>query len=349
MEVPGSRQRVDQVPQRSSNPDFGLLVRRIYAFIKVTHHEFQVNDDFTQSTPPIITRTATRLASVIQPALPDAHVLDRILSHAQEWGRKTRETLARHYEKVSTDLHYDLPSISTIDWRMAFRIATRWAKKNLPRITDEVISYAEDRIEAAAGEDDTQESTPNPPIEEDEDPPPIQTPSQQSERDDRAEVKADAGAVQCTWAKEGHKPGPKMAAARTATTEGQEGSKKQLQPGGFYLQSLMGSMSGKPKSLDPDKDEQKTPRRRRSNRGEDSGFVEDLEATNQALSPSMEADLGAQKRAHSALSTIPAEAETDSQTFLHPFGTGVTAPPNRGTISQGPSRRKTDNQCLLTY
>lgn len=340
MKSPSTGLRVDQSLKRSTNPDFGPLVRRIYAIIKVIHHQFQVDEEFTDSTPPIISRTVKKLATMINPAIPDSDVLEEILTNAQEWGRKTKDALARHYEKVLTNLVYDLPSISTIDWKTAFQIATGWARKSLPRITKQVISFAEGQIRTECGADDSVESVPNPPSDDELLLSEAPLRKENGDDNDKTNVKQDGLATHCKEATKARKKKPKKAADVASSKEDAEWFElAESTPAGRYLESMKGSMSYKRAIQSPKRDDWLGTREAWMERqAEDSGFLEMTEAQNEAPSPLLNKTIEAQKKACSSHSRKYAYSR--DQDNRSSSGGGVGSSNDEDTPFQRPNNRR---------
>ncbi|KAL7374890.1 hypothetical protein ABVT39_008664 [Epinephelus coioides] len=88
------------------------------------------------------------LSVMIKPAAPTQRTADLITGNAKNWGHNTCLILMDHYEAGLEKLLEELKDLLTADWKSAFEVAVRWAKRNLPRITREVINQAEALITA---------------------------------------------------------------------------------------------------------------------------------------------------------------------------------------------------------
>ncbi|KAE8277358.1 hypothetical protein D5F01_LYC24725 [Larimichthys crocea] len=66
----------------------------------------------------------------------------------QELGHNTCLILMEHYEKCLEEFLEDLSGFLTPDWKGAFEVAVRWARKNLPRISQDAIDHTEALIAA---------------------------------------------------------------------------------------------------------------------------------------------------------------------------------------------------------
>ena len=139
-----------------TDPTFGLLVRKLHKVIKVVHHLQNVTPTSGKSDPKMISRMVDTLASMIKPASPTQETVDMIVGNAKNWGHNTLIILEDHYKEVLDTLLMDISNQLTPEWKVAFDVATKWARKNLPRIKQEVIDHAAALITACA--DSEQES-----------------------------------------------------------------------------------------------------------------------------------------------------------------------------------------------
>lgn len=147
-DYPGRVQRfqrsgLDQNRPQPSDPRFGRLVRKMHTVIKMVHHLQNVAQKEGKSEPRMISQMVEVLTSMIKPACPTAETVDLISGNAKNWGYNTLLILEEHYlaglETKLGDLEKDLVP----DWKPAFEVAKRWARRNLPRITQEVLDHAE--------------------------------------------------------------------------------------------------------------------------------------------------------------------------------------------------------------
>lgn len=136
-------QRMDQFRKQPADPKFGRQVRKMHSVIKMVHHLQNVTPKPGKPEPRMISRMVEILASMIKPAGPTADTVDLIVGNAKNWGYNTVTILENHYteglETILAELSKDLSS----DWKTAFEVAARWARKNLPRITQDAIDHAE--------------------------------------------------------------------------------------------------------------------------------------------------------------------------------------------------------------
>lgn len=126
-----------------ASPAFGRLARRIKTVIKIVHHLQNVTDDAGKPQPRMIARMVEILATMIKPAAPKAKTTDLILGNAKNWGHTSLVILQDHYEEALEDALKDLTPDPNLRWQEAFEVATRWTRKNLPRLPQEVVDHAE--------------------------------------------------------------------------------------------------------------------------------------------------------------------------------------------------------------
>lgn len=130
-------------PQPPTDPAFGALVRRLHSVIKMVHHLQNVAPKQGKPQPRMIARMVEVLGNMIKPASPTPLTIDMITGNAKNWGYNTLIILEDHYKSGLDVLLADLADKLGPDWRTAFQVATKWARRNLPRITQEVIDHAE--------------------------------------------------------------------------------------------------------------------------------------------------------------------------------------------------------------
>lgn len=96
----------------------------------------------------MIAKMVEVLATMINPAFPTQQTTDFIVGNAKNWGQMTCQILEEHYERGLEELLEELRDSLPPDWKAAFEVASRWARRNLPRITRDVIDHAEAMITA---------------------------------------------------------------------------------------------------------------------------------------------------------------------------------------------------------
>ncbi|CAJ1067855.1 hypothetical protein D5F01_LYC24724 [Xyrichtys novacula] len=126
-----------EVRRQPADPEFGQLVRKMFSLIKVAHHLRNVDPKSRKVEPKIITRMVEILSTMIKPAVPTPETMELIKDNAEAWGYNTISTLVNHYELGFDEVMFELQELMIPQWRDAFEVAVRWAKRNLPRITDE--------------------------------------------------------------------------------------------------------------------------------------------------------------------------------------------------------------------
>lgn len=136
------------VRREPAGPQFGRLIRKLYAVIKRVHHLQNVALKQGKQEPRMIARMVEVLSTMITPAFPTQRTADFIVGNAKNWGQVTCQILEDHYERGLEEHLEELRGSLPPDWKTAFEVAGRWARRNLPRITRDVIDHAEALIMA---------------------------------------------------------------------------------------------------------------------------------------------------------------------------------------------------------
>lgn len=132
-----------QERQQPTDKAFGLLVRKMHSIIKMVHHLQNVAPKPGKSEPKMISHMVETLTSMIKPASPNSATLDLIMGNAKNWGYNTLVILEDHYKASLETMLADLSQDLIPEWKPAFQVATKWAKRNLPRIMQDVFDHAE--------------------------------------------------------------------------------------------------------------------------------------------------------------------------------------------------------------
>lgn len=148
------RDRGQDVRRQPADPQFGRLVRKIHAVVKTVHHLQNVSLKPGKAEPRMISRMVEVLSNMIKPAAPSQRTRDLIYGNAKNWGHTTYLILMEHYENRLEEFLEELTGILTPDWKAAFQVAARWARRNLQRISQDVIDHAEALITARLDGDD---------------------------------------------------------------------------------------------------------------------------------------------------------------------------------------------------
>lgn len=128
-------------------------MRQLKKVIKIVHHLQNVMGDNGKAQPQMISRMVEVLANLIKPAAPTSKTADLIWGNAKNWGHTTMVILQDHYEAALEEALEGLVLEPGIDWRAAFEVAVRWARRNLPRLPRDVVDHAEALVTAAIGPD----------------------------------------------------------------------------------------------------------------------------------------------------------------------------------------------------
>ncbi len=155
--------RGNQGQQRQpTDPKFGKLVRKLHSIIKLVHHLQNVAKKPDKQQPVMISRMVETLSTMIRPALPNSKTMELITGNAKNWGYTTLLILEDHYTEGLENLLTDLKEDWVEEWKPAFEVATKWAKRNLPRITQDAIDHAEALIAACQEIEEDQAPMPQP-------------------------------------------------------------------------------------------------------------------------------------------------------------------------------------------
>ncbi|KAL3973715.1 hypothetical protein ACER0C_022341 [Sarotherodon galilaeus] len=143
------RQQPRQVQQREPIDQEKLqLVRKLHTVIRLVHHLRNVTPKEGKEDPRMIVRMVENLASMIKPAAPTPDTLDLIMGNAKNWGYTTLVILQDHYSQQIEVLKEELAHELGPAWRGSFQLAVRRARRDLPRITQEVLDHAEALVTA---------------------------------------------------------------------------------------------------------------------------------------------------------------------------------------------------------
>lgn len=144
-----------EVRREPASPQFGKLVRKLYGVIRMVHHLQNVAPKPGKAEPRMISRMVEILSEMIKPAAPTPDTVEMIIGNAKNWGHNTYLILMEHYETSIEELLEELLGLLTPDWKEAFEVAVRWARRNLRRITRDEIDHAEALIMARSDGTDT--------------------------------------------------------------------------------------------------------------------------------------------------------------------------------------------------
>ncbi|XP_078022163.1 uncharacterized protein LOC144462221 [Epinephelus lanceolatus] len=147
---------VGDVRRQPADPAFGRLVRKMHTLIKMVHHLQNVAPKPDRQEPKMISRMVHILTTMIKPATPTDHTMDLIKGNAENWGYNTLTILMDHYQTGLETILQELTGMLIPQWKSAFQVAVRWAKRNLPRLPQDVVDHAEamitDRVSARGGQ-----------------------------------------------------------------------------------------------------------------------------------------------------------------------------------------------------
>lgn len=139
------------------------LFKKMFQVIKLVHHFQNVSPKGEGSDGPrFISRMVEELATMIKPAGPTSQTMQMIQGNAENWGYNTLTILMDHYKEALDKTLEELDELLTPDWKKAFEVSTRWAKRHLQRLTRDAIDHAEALIAARVVPEDGQARRPRP-------------------------------------------------------------------------------------------------------------------------------------------------------------------------------------------
>lgn len=143
--------------RQPADPQLRRLFKKMYVVIKLVHHLQNVAPKQGKEGPRMISRMVEELASMIRPAGPTPQTMLMIKGNAENWGYNTLTILMDHYKEGLDQALEDLDEILIPDWKTAFQVSVRWAKRSLQRLTRDAIDHAEalitSRVVATEGQD----------------------------------------------------------------------------------------------------------------------------------------------------------------------------------------------------
>lgn len=134
--------------RQAADPQFGRLVRTMHRLIKCVHHLQNVTPKDNTEGPKMISRMVEILSSMIKPFAPTAHTIQMISGNAINWAYNTVTILTEHYQNNLSVILEELSDFLIPDWKSAFQVAVRWATRNLPRLSQDVVDHTEALIAA---------------------------------------------------------------------------------------------------------------------------------------------------------------------------------------------------------
>ena len=143
----------EQIKRLPAGAQLKQLANKLHALIKMVHHLQNVAPKPGKEPPKMISKMVGILSTMIRPSSPTDVTLEMIKGNAENWGHTTQQILQQHYEEGLEKLLEEISKLLGKDWKEAFHLAVRWAKRNLARLTQEVIDHAEALITARCSGD----------------------------------------------------------------------------------------------------------------------------------------------------------------------------------------------------
>lgn len=163
---PSSRQvspqgrEADDVLRQPADAELRRLFKKMFVCIKMVHHLQNVAPKPGKEGPLMISRMVEELTNMIKPACPTPQTMQMIQGNAENWGYNTLTILMDHYKEGLDKALEELDDLLVPDWRMAFQVSVRWARRNLPRLTRDAIDHAEALIASRVVATDDQDAQP---------------------------------------------------------------------------------------------------------------------------------------------------------------------------------------------
>lgn len=140
--INGSPRR--NLQEQSKRQEF---VNKVHVFHKISKTMHHLSNISKNKIPKPIKRT-TQSISLIEPAMQIEYTRDLILGKAKNWETTTMQILMEHCNDVIIQLTTKLQLLREEDWRDAFTVAVRWARRGLGRrLRFESIQKAEEIIQ----------------------------------------------------------------------------------------------------------------------------------------------------------------------------------------------------------
>lgn len=147
----------------SADQDFKQLIRKFYGYLKAFHHLQTLQKGEEQGTPPIfLSQLADRLYSSIHPARPNQTTDWWIYGNARNWLHTEVDILKDHYKDTLDTIKQEILNSSLVRWEEAWRIATKWTKRNVKSIQDNTITRASLTITRLLTDETTSDQEPGP-------------------------------------------------------------------------------------------------------------------------------------------------------------------------------------------
>lgn len=114
-----------------ANPQLKQQIKKLYKFIRLTHHLDKLIPREDGELPPTFSRLETYLCNIIQPAFPTTEITERLMENTKNWIQTTQQILREHYEATIAQLVDEFIPTMQGDWHLPFEIAGRWAYRQL--------------------------------------------------------------------------------------------------------------------------------------------------------------------------------------------------------------------------
>lgn len=143
--------RDDNISREPASPALGSLIRKMHKLIKLVHHSQNVTPTDGEE-PRVISKMVAMVKSMVKPSSPTPQTSTLLDGNARNWGYNTLTILTDHYKAEIDKLLNSLCGLLDHNWRQAFEVAIRWAKRNITRLSRDVTDSVEALLAAHSNE-----------------------------------------------------------------------------------------------------------------------------------------------------------------------------------------------------
>lgn len=133
-------------PYQSASPEFGKSLRLSFAMIKIQHHLNNLRDARFGTATLMIEDKVRELSNGIKPAIPSNKIMQTLQNLARQWGEGVSTALREHYAETIRDIENEIQHDPFDRWPEAFEVAVRWIDRGMPRVTENTLVQAQNKI-----------------------------------------------------------------------------------------------------------------------------------------------------------------------------------------------------------
>lgn len=139
--------RTSKTTQPKTFNNFQLLVRAISKYLKISHHLTHTNCLPNTKVPTRLQKVQRDLTQQILPAFPTENTRLFTSANASNWTFTSLQILEEHYHTTLTNTLTEIRSLPKDDWNAALKVATKWVRKDLPRVKAITITQATEKLQ----------------------------------------------------------------------------------------------------------------------------------------------------------------------------------------------------------